>query len=485
MADKGGMSYEEIQDMEGKFLPENVRYMVDSMSQYSRNRFRLETVSAETASAGRIITVNLPEGACLDMKSFRLHYDTALSTTTAGAGPTTCFAKLPDDAAQALIQRVEVNLNGVAVEQGSQEWNTIFKLKKLSEGSLNRSASVGASVAHANIDPANNAEPNESLVVQDWCGFLNENSTRFLSSDVWGQLQVRITLAPNSVLVPKIDTLNMGLPFTGVVAPATAADALAAARAMTYSISNIFFTIDSVSLNPIYNEMLRSRLAADDYLPLNYKEYYTFSLDNITSGTSVPRFSLSSGSIDALYGTYRDSNYQSTGTNALQLVNGGVGASAFTAGHFRFRSYNSIGGVAGSGLVDGDLRYNWSVNNVQMPQYRATLTDALCDLNYIPDKIGLDANGTYVGSKQSFNDGKFVVGQKLNHPTRYGVGVQSGFNSRGINTMMTWSVAGQVVPPNDAAQTGTQDTGVISAFVVLETTAQVRAGVGKNIAVLF
>jgi hypothetical protein len=485
MADKGALSYEEIQDMEGKFLPENVRYMVDSMSQYSRNRFRLETVSAETASAGRIITVNLPEGACLDMKSFRLHYNTSLSTTTAGAGPTTCFAKLPDDAAQALIQRVEVNLNGVAIQQGCQEWNTIYKMKKLTEGTVGRSSTVGASVAHANIVPADVAEPDESLVVQDWCGFINENSTRFLSTDIWGQIQVRITLAPNSVLVPKIATLAMGQPFTAVVAPATAADALTAARAMTYSINNIFFTIDSVSLNPIYNEMLRSRLASDDYLPLNYKEYYTFSLDNITSGASVPRFSLSSGSIDALYGTYRDSNYQSVGTNALALTNAGVGASAFTAGHFRFRSYNSVGGVAGSGLVDGDLRYNWSVNNVQMPQYRATLTDALCDLNYIPDKLGLEGEGTYVGSKESFNDGKFLVGQKLNHPTRYGCDVMSGFNSRGINTMMTWSVSGQVIPAADAAQTGTQNTGIVSAFVVVESTAQVRAGVGKNIAVLF
>jgi len=485
MADRGALSYEEIQDMEGKFLPENVKYMVDSMSQYSRNRFRLETVSAETASAGRIITVNLPEGACLDMKSFRLHYDVSTSTTSAGAGPTTCFAKLPADAAQSLIQRVEVNLNGVAIEQGCQEWNTIYAMKKLCEGHAGRSASVGQCVAHANINGADAAEPDESLVCQDWVGFLNENSTRFLSTDVWGQIQVRITLAPNSVLVPKIQTLNMGEPFSSVVAPATAADALSAARAMNYSISKIFFTIDSVSLNPIYNEMLRQRLASDNYLPLNYKEYYTFSLDNITSGTSVPRFSLSSGSIDKMYGTYRDSNYQSVGTNAKKLDNAGAVLGTFVSGHNRFRSYNSIAGVAGSGLVDGDLRYNWSVNNVQMPQYRATLTDALCDLNYLPDKIGLEGEGTMVGSKQSFNDGKFLVGQLLSHPTRYGCGVQSGFNSRGINTMMTWNVSGQIIPPADAAQTGSQDTGVVGAFVVLESTAQVRAGVGKNIAVLF
>ena len=480
MSDKGALSYEEISDMEGKFLPENVRYMVDSMSMYSRNRFRLETVSAETASAGRIITVNLPEGACLDLSSFRLHYDVACSTTSSGGA--TCFAKLPNDAAQTLIQRVEVNLNGVAIEQGAQEWNTVYQMKKLGHGSISRNASVGRAVAHAEVVPDNNAEPAESLVCQDWVGFLGERSTRFVSTDVWGQIQVRITLAPNAVLVPKISGVDMENPLG-------TADAAAAAALMSYSVSNIFFTIDSVSLNPIYNEMLRQRLASDDYLPLNYKEYYTFSLDNITSGASVPRFSLSSGSIDSLYGVYRDSNYLSTGVRAKQLTDAGVGASAFLANFLRFRSYNNFGGA--SALTDGQLRYNWSVNNVQMPQYRATLTDALCDVNYIPDKIGMDSDGTNVASKDSFNDGKFLCGQKLNHPTKYGCGVQSGFNSRGINTMMTWNVSGQLVPAADATVAtnppgyGTQDTGNLSAFVCVETTAQVRAGVGKNIAVLF
>jgi hypothetical protein len=51
--------------------------------------------------------------------------------------------------------------------------------------------------------------------------------------------------------------------------------------------------------------------------------------------------------------------------------------------------------------------------------------------------------------------------------------------------MMTWNVSGQLVPAASPAPGGTGETGVISAFVVVETTAQVRAGVGKNIAVLF
>ena len=462
------MSYEEVEDMEGKFLPENVRYMVDSMSQYARNRFRLETVSAETASAGRIITVNLPEGACLDMSSFRFHFDAL--TTKAGAGADEVFAKLPQDA-QTLIQRVEVNINGIAVEQGASEWNTVYQMKKLGDGCIDRASSVDRALSHGEIDSLD-AVDDESLVIADWCGFLGERSTRFLDTSIWGQIQVRLTLAPNSVLVPKRTGVGLGVPLA-------TAGAQTAAEQMSYSINNIFFTIDSVSLNPIYNKMLRDRLEADDYLPLNYKEQYTFSLDNINSGSSTTRFSLSSGSIDKIYGVYRDSNYQTVGVVPKQLADASAGSGAFTCNYLRFRSYDSAVKKAGT------FRYNWSLNNTQMPQYSADIMDALADVNYLPDKVGVDAKGTLITSKSSFNDGKFLCGQLLNHPTRYGVGVKSGFNSRGINTMMTWNVRGQVIPAPAPAPAGEGTTGIISAFVVLDTTAELRAGVGKNLAVLF
>ena len=463
------MSYEEVEDMEGKFLPENVRYMVDSMSQYSRNRFRLETVSAETASAGRIITVNLPEGACLDLSSFRFHFDAL--TNQNGAGADIVYAKLPNDAAQTLIQRVEVNLNGIAVEQGASEWNTVYAMKKLGEGTIDRASSVDRALSHYEIDSAD-AVDDESLVVADWCGFLGERSTRFLDISIWGQIQVRITLAPNAVLVPKRTAVPLGTPLA-------TAGAQTAADAMSYSLSNIFFTVDSCSLNPIYNKMLRDRLESEDYLPLNYKEQYTFSLDNITSGASTTRFSLSSGSIDRIQGVYRDSNYQSVGLIPKAVDNGAPGAGAFVANYLRFRSYNSSVKKAGT------FRYNWSLNNVQMPQYSADIMDALADVNYLPDKVGVGSQGTLITSKESFFDGKFVCGQLLSHPTRYGVGVKSGFNSRGINTMMTWNVRGQVIPAPAPAPVGEGTTGILSAFVMLDTTAELRAGVGKNIAVLF
>ena len=458
------LSYEEVEDMEGKFLPENVRYMVDSMSNYARNRFRLETVSADTASSGRVITVSLPEGSCLDMSSFRFHFDA--KTTSVGAGADEVFGKLPQDA-QTLIQRVEVNLNGVAVGgQGGTEWNTVYQMKKLGESSIDRASSVDRALSHGEIDGADEID-DESLVVADWCGFLgaHERSTRFISTDLWGTFSVRITLAPNAVLVPKQKLVGLGEPFTG--AGATNAEAI------SYSISNIFFTVDSVSLNEVYSKMLRSRLQEDTYLPLNYKEQYTFSLDNINTGSSTTRFSLSSGSIDKIYGVYRDSNYQSVGILPKQLEDASAGSGAFTANYLRFRSYDSSVKKAGT------LRYNFSVNNTLMPQYSADKMDALADVNYLPNKVGMGAGGTLITSKASFHDGKFLCGQILNHPTQYGVGVKSGFNSRGINTMMTWSVKGQVLPPIDPT-----NTKIISAFVMLDCTSELRCGVGKSIAVI-
>ena len=50
---------------------------------------------------------------------------------------------------------------------------------------------------------------------------------------------------------------------------------------------------------------------------------------------------------------------------------------------------------------------------------------------------------------------------------------------------MTWNVRGQVIPAAAAAPVGEGTTAILSAFVMLDTTAELRAGVGKNIAVLF
>ena len=83
-------------------VPNNMRMAAAKMSNYSRNRFRLETTSNDTAKAGRIITVNLPEGGAIcDLKSFKMHMDVATNSATVGS--TTVYGHLPADAASLIF----------------------------------------------------------------------------------------------------------------------------------------------------------------------------------------------------------------------------------------------------------------------------------------------------------------------------------------------------------------------------------------------
>ena len=91
-------------------LPSNLMFASDVLSGYSRNRFKLETTSSDTASSGRIITLNLPENALLDMKSLRFFFDSeAQYVATSGVGA--LQGVLPDQASS-LISKVEVYVNG-------------------------------------------------------------------------------------------------------------------------------------------------------------------------------------------------------------------------------------------------------------------------------------------------------------------------------------------------------------------------------------
>ena len=267
-------------------IPKDVVFAAKRLQNRNCNRFRLETVSADTAGPGRIVTVNLPEGALLDMKSFKWHFDVAC--TGAAQGGKTVYGRLGADASS-LCSRVECFLNGIQVQQGTPEYGTICRILKIGRGNRDKDGSIDRALSHGAVISAD-ANEDVSVVVSSWAGILNESSTRYWPMDLMGQLQVRITLAPASVLVPKEDGVN-------IEANLSNADARAAAAQVSYSLSNMYFTIDSISLDDMYNQMLRERLQSEESIPLNFKEYMSFSLDGIATGSSSNRFSLSATSI--------------------------------------------------------------------------------------------------------------------------------------------------------------------------------------------
>ena len=445
-----------------EYLPDSVMYATAEMKEVSRNRFKLETVSSDTAGANRIVTFNLPENAMLDMKSLRFFMDVACSGSSANGGAgDEVFGKLPQNASS-LLSRVEVYINGVQVQQGASEYNTICQAMRLGQSNIDKDNSTDRALNHSYIT-ADDANDDETICVNEWRGFLGEASTRYINTGLLGQIQVRITFAGNHVLVPKQTGVDLGVNLS--------ADAKLNAALMTYSVSNMSFTVDSVSLDNMYNAMLRKRLESGG-LELNYKEYYSFQLDGINSSASSTRFSLSSKCIDRLYALYRDANYTQTGIRSFALPNAS-GVSAYSSNALRFRSYS------GDTKKVGNARWNWSVNNVKYPQYQASWVDGLADVGYVQDKVSHENNGTLITSKESYNDGKFVFPLALCLPTGKGVAVQSGYNSSGVNTQMVYQSSGQTIPGAD----GETNSGEISCFVIAETVAKLMIQLGRDLAV--
>ena len=445
-------------------IPKDVIFMAKRLSNMNRNRFRLETVSADTAGPGRIVAVNLPSGCLLDSKSFKWHFD---ATCTAGvSNAQTVHARLPADASS-LISRVECFLNGQQVQQGTPEYGTICRLLKIGRSSRDKDGSIDRALHHGSVVSADSNE-DVSVIVSDWVGFLNESSTRYWPMDLMGDLQVRITMAAASVLVPKQPGTEIGLNLTD------SADVKAAAKKISYSVSNMYFTVDTISIDDLYNQMLRERLSSEEFIPLNWKEYYSFSVDGINSNSHTNRFSLSATSIDRLYATFRDSNHQDAGIKGHKMQ--GVLGDAFCSNQLRFRSFNST-----PTTKQGSLSYQWSINNIKYPQYRAGVLDSLFDLAYTCDKVHDNSLGNMVTGLAQYNDGMFVLPLTLCHPGQP-VAVQSGYDSRGINTNLTLEMQGQV-PPSESTTTG--ETAQFSSYVLAETTAQLRISLGKQLSTVF
>jgi len=441
------------------------------MTDYTRNRYRLDTTSATQASAGQIVTVNFPEASLLDMKSFRFFFQVTCvnpnGTGTGGSNGDFVFARCPDDAST-FVQKLEVYLNGVQVSSGQNEYNSMVRLIKIGKGSNDRNSSYGQLTSNAFITADLKAQV-ANLCISEWDGFLNDLSTRFLPTSLMGQIQVRITLANNSVLVPATNASG-----NAVIPTSLTTNQATNAATMSYSISNIRFSIDAISVCPAYNEMLSQQLTRESMLKLNYKEYYTFLAANILSN----RFALASSSIDNIYGSLRPATYSSVGQAATQVYSANTGG--YVCNYLSYRCFDPDTDIS---TPVSNLQTQFSINNVLMPQYLEYIEDAACDVAFACDKVGRGAMGIIPTTRENFKKGFFEVPLVLNHPSGMGLSVRSGYNSRGVNSTMIWNLYNVPTTTNSGAD-GKLPTDY-NNIVVVGTTAQLKIGIGRSLAIDF
>ena len=452
--------------------PRNLGYAVSKLSGYHRNTFRIESTTAQTASAGRIITVNLPENAIIDLHSFRWVIQDAVTnyqTDSAVAG-NAIKAYLPQG--NLLISRLEVLVNGVQITQGCTEYNTAFKLLRNARMNSTKSQSIDFALQNANMGSASTSTATFNavtvgqdiqMIISDWLGFLEAPSTRFIDTGLVGMITIRITLAGNNVLTPAYITTAGGATF--VQPGGLAGTTTALVSSMNYTLNNFYFTVDAISINDgMYDALLREKLSHDGFLTINYDEYYSFIQDSNSTSSLAVRFAVSSQSINKIYGTLRNTTYTSGGAGVV------ADSSAYNADpiipvFFNFKSYAN----------DNTLKWNFAINNVYHPQYLAGELEGLNQLIMTENKGGFDKDltGNLITSFNEYRNNKFCVGIRLNHPIDGETRNQyiSGFDSRGTNAQLLWQM--QSINGLGGA--------VYCAYVLVNTTNTLRIGLGRSV----
>ena len=145
-------------------VPKEVAFAAAKLDAFDRNRYRIETTGATTAGPSSIVTINLPDAAVLDLRTFRVHMDVL---TTAAAGATAQVrAKCPHASDLiANMEPMEVYMGGVQIQQRIAEYNTATRMFKIPTVLFDRRHSVDA-LLHNGVMHTNDAVDDLSIVFQ-------------------------------------------------------------------------------------------------------------------------------------------------------------------------------------------------------------------------------------------------------------------------------------------------------------------------------
>lgn len=421
------------------FIPNSLRMAAEKMG-FNRSRFRLETQGSTVAAPGQSISIQLPENALIDLKSFRLMCDVTTSMDT-----TTQYAKLPDEFSS-LISTFQVFCGGVCISQATSDYGLICKVLKLVKSSRERDSSIDTLLTHGTMSGVD-ANDDVSVCFTPKTGLFDSDS-RYLPSMLTGSVTIVIQFQSPAVLGFKTKAEG------DLSAGYDASNALARGRAQaaTFSVSNIFATCDTINMNNgFYEATMLERISRGEDLQMVYKEYHTFRRSNISSTSAEHTFSLSSSSIDVLYSVFQQGNYTTNGVPTRKYEGAGFSGDTFTTNALYFDSCCNDGSGAKASRKKGSTTYQYFINNVPQTAYPASPMDAAADTVLVADKISLKSSGHLIQSLKDWNYGKGVFPCVL-HMTENPQFIRSGYDARGSNSSCSVNFNNLLMPSTAATK---------------------------------
>ena len=431
-------------------LPEDLMFLHSKMDGYARNCVQLNTHNAGTVQAGKTLSITLPRNSVIDLRTLRLYFNCATTNTNADV-----YTRLPADL-HSLIRRLTVKVGGRSV-MTVDEYATVYNMLNIARGgsmtkgkeSLNHPYVYTTVHGQTSGDIAGiPLEVGSTMFCLDSFLSLCEIQPPIIDTGLMPDVIVEFEFMPGDVLVTSTNSSCISAVADGT------------ANAPSFSISDQFFTIDTLTWADYdsYRSMVNARIGNNNSIDLPFKRYEVYRGSHL--GTSV--FSVASGSINNVYAAFRNSTTYPYSGIATQIkyhnpVSNAMSGTVLKSRYFNFDGFNL-------------LTYRWRVNNNAYPLFDANPITAMKEIEHNMLDFVKPLETNYFGSTTSaYYNGNFVIPLKLNHDNN--LALMSGADSRGTNSIV------ELTTKHSAAYDNAE------IFMLVECTGVLKVGRNGQLAV--
>lgn len=430
--------------------PSNLIPFLKRLQAHSVNTFRMEPSGSRTASAGQVVSFQLPSNALVDLGSIKYMFN---------AQTTGDNARLPNKISS-LIERYSVECGGVVVYQGHLGYNVVKHAKDALEMPsckevsrmvqahefIPRQKKIEGGTDYTDTTPEAPSSANDRVqfCVDDWLGFF-EAKPQILDTSLLPEITIKLFLAPNSV-VTKSGNIDTPANFIS--------DGSGSA---TYTINNQRMLVSCYSLNDgFFDQMMEQRIADKGFIEVPFKQYFTY-FDGAHSGQT--RFSVGTQSLDKVYACWRNNTYNTQGAPVLvsgynSLENSEHKGEKYISKFFNFPKPSGITGA------------QFNLNGTLYPQFMAN-SDEWFQLSCEASK----KMSKEIHSLPAWENNYHIYGIRLNNPeSDNDLRMVSGLDTRSMN--LSGYLTSQGVTGNPAVA------------IICEATSTLRIGAGMNISVI-
>lgn len=465
-------------------LPRNLALAVQRLANFNRTTIRVRPQSNDAVGSGQTMVFRLPTNTLVDLHNIQLFGECGILGDRIQGFP---------ELMHECIERLDVVANGQVITGSNSDYGGLYALLSRNlrtshhrmEESVNELERGGPrgfdvdgvlwrentkAVAATDISDYGNgttAGRKFPFTIAGFLGFLSGHYVRFIDTAVTGPMEIRIRLAPSSILWESQESDHLG-------SYALKTQYNDGQEVMDYEWRHMYMILDTISFtDDMYRAILANRLASGGIITIPYQNFFSY-MRSVSNSDSVT-FNVASQSLDMLMASFRDSGYsrrdakkfseQARDTNYYKFVSGRNNRDSY---------YNS------------DTTYQFLVNNLHAPSWPANVNEAKL---LTANAFDIAGDVTNIGQNQldvNYENGGFVFAQCFMHHGETDK-IISGLDTRGASSNMQFDVHNpETATRYDNSAEGVQiDNSKLICTIWAATTSTLEISAGQNITTIF